>query len=272
MNDSINTLVHSVFQKNSIDECSVDELHDLAKQYPYFSPIQLLLTEKLKTHDESIYEEQLQKLSLYFNNPLWLDYLLNGYPSEFRTEVEDKKLPTTTENFAEQNQKIEIIPHKLETKSESIEQKNVEVVSGPEHISQITSDEIKKEKTAESLVFEPYHTVDYFASQGIKLTTEEKPSDRFSKQLKSFTEWLKTMKRLPHSEITKTIDLSTEENVQQMAEHSVSQEEVVTETMAEVWVKQGNKEKAIEVYNKLSLSNPAKSHYFAAKIKQLKNS
>jgi hypothetical protein len=39
--------------------------------------------------------------------------------------------------------------------------------------------------------------------------------------------------------------------------------------MAEVWMRQGNKEKAIEIYNKLSLLNPSKKAYFAAKINSL---
>jgi len=40
--------------------------------------------------------------------------------------------------------------------------------------------------------------------------------------------------------------------------------------MAEVWEKQGNAAKAIEVYTKLSLLDPSKSLYFAAKIEDLK--
>jgi hypothetical protein len=40
--------------------------------------------------------------------------------------------------------------------------------------------------------------------------------------------------------------------------------------MAEVWAKQGNADKAIRVYEKLSLLNPAKSPYFAGRIEQLK--
>ena len=122
------------------------------------------------------------------------------------------------------------------------------------------------------LSFQPYHTVDYFASQGIKFVAEEKPTDRFGKQLKSFTEWLKTMKRLPQTETAKITDITSDKNVEQMAEHSIDESEVVTETMAEVWIKQGNKEKAIETYNKLSLLNPDKSAYFASLAEQLKNS
>jgi hypothetical protein len=42
--------------------------------------------------------------------------------------------------------------------------------------------------------------------------------------------------------------------------------------MAEVWAKQGAREKAIETYNKLSLQNPSKKAYFAAKIENLSRS
>ena len=43
---------------------------------------------------------------------------------------------------------------------------------------------------------DPYHTVDYFASQGIKLVLEKDPKDKLGKQLKSFTQWLKHMKKV----------------------------------------------------------------------------
>ena len=38
----------------------------------------------------------------------------------------------------------------------------------------------------EALVFEPYYTVDYFASQGIKTVVEEKPKDRLRPAIKKF--------------------------------------------------------------------------------------
>ncbi|HTD93972.1 MAG TPA: hypothetical protein VK644_09180, partial [Chitinophagaceae bacterium] len=120
------------------------------------------------------------------------------------------------------------------------------------------------------LSFEPYHTVDYFASQGVRVKEEEKPKDRFSVQLKSFTEWLKAMKRIPPAEMTTVTTATEDKNVEQMAERSISDREVVTEAMAEVWEKQGNHEKAREIYRKLSLLDPPKSSYFAAKIELLK--
>lgn len=125
---------------------------------------------------------------------------------------------------------------------------------------------------ANDLVFEPFHTVDYFASQGIRLSQEEATKDEFGKQLKSFTEWLKTMKRLPAKQAVPPVDVSTEQKVEHLAQDSVHDTSVVTEAMAEVWLKQGNSQKAVEVYQKLSLLNPSKMAYFADKIENLKHS
>ncbi len=118
-------------------------------------------------------------------------------------------------------------------------------------------------------IFESYHTIDYFASQGIKLMQEEL-KDKLGKQLKSFTDWLRSMKRIGPIDSTTSIDEVTNQSIQRIAEHSVEEKEVLTEAMAEVWAKQGNPAKAIRVYEKLSLLNPAKSPYFAGRIEQLK--
>jgi hypothetical protein len=122
------------------------------------------------------------------------------------------------------------------------------------------------------LIFQSFHTVDYFASQGIKFSAEENPSDRLGKQLKSFTAWLKVMKRLPQKPGEpgeSAPDIISEHKIQAIAAHSVEGREVVTETMAEVLEKQGMWEKAADVYHKLSLLNPDKSSYFAAKIREI---
>jgi len=132
------------------------------------------------------------------------------------------------------------------------------------------SSPLKVTASKEELLFEPYHTVDYFASQGIRFKMEEQPTDKFGQQLKSFTDWIKTMKKLPLSEIGKSVDPKEERKVEQMAGRSLDQEEVVTEAMAEIWIKQRNLTQAREVYHKLSLLEPAKSAYFASKINELK--
>jgi hypothetical protein len=120
----------------------------------------------------------------------------------------------------------------------------------------------------EPLVFEPLFASDYFASQGIKLREDAQPTDKLGKQLKSFTDWLKTMKKVHENKLpsgNEELDIS----VQVMAEKSNKEEDVLTETMAEVYLQQGKRNKAKEIYEKLSLLNPSKSAYFAAKIEQI---
>lgn len=128
----------------------------------------------------------------------------------------------------------------------------------------------------EPLLFEPLHTTDYFASVGIKLSEEEKTSGNLGKQLKSFTEWLKTMKKVHAEQLAKTsgpsdVNLSAaESSIRKMAEKSNQENDVLTEAMAEVLLQQGKADKAVEILEKLSLLNPGKSVYFAAKINQIK--
>jgi hypothetical protein len=118
-------------------------------------------------------------------------------------------------------------------------------------------------------IFQPLFASDYFASQGIKLSEEQLPSDRMGKQLKSFTEWLKTMKKV-HDNKLPPADAPVDLTVQTLAEKSNKEEEVLTEAMAEVFLQQGKTNKAKEIYEKLSLLNPSKSAYFAAKLEQIK--
>jgi len=127
-------------------------------------------------------------------------------------------------------------------------------------------------KNADSIVFTPYHMVDYFASQGIKLILEDNPPDQFGKQLKSFTDWLKVMKKLPLQHSSVKEDEKENERIRHFAAHSIEERDVLTESMAEVLAKQGMYENAIALFQKLSLIYPPKSAYFASRIEQLKAS
>lgn len=133
--------------------------------------------------------------------------------------------------------------------------------------------EFKKPLTAETplpLPSEPYHTVDYFASQGIKLNLDLKSQDKLTNQLRKFTDWLKEMKSIPPNTDDLGTDPELEGAIHNIANTSNVAKEIVTETMAEVLVKQGKTDKAIQLYIKLSFLNPDKSAYFVKKIQKLK--
>jgi hypothetical protein len=307
MTNRFDALTQQLFQK-SIADCSVEELENLANDYPYFAPAQYILLAKLKDADNNGYQAQLQKAILYYHDPIVFDHFLNKedydvdftslevpkiLPAENRIEVlpeQEIQKDTREENLSEIQEPE--LSNEIQTEpSDEIKEEGEIIIENPP-VEELLPEEIKNEaasnaaiterieiippitaetnQTGTGLVFEPYHTVDYFASQGIKLSQEEVSKDKFGKQLKSFTEWLKTMKRLPAAEQVKSLEPGSEQKIENLAAHSVEGEEVYTETMAEVWERQGNREKAMEVYNKLSLLNPSKRAYFAAKIDSLK--
>ncbi len=250
MVNSLEKLAQSIFKK-PLDDCREDELLNFTKRYPYFGAGHFLYLKKLDPSSDS-YKEQYQKAVLFCHDPALFDQFIHpeAYHSEFVVAVPQNKAKA---NIAEPA-----------THSKSLTESKSTITS--------TTSTTPLTTTTESVItFEPFHTVDYFASQGIKLSLEDVSKDKFGKQLKSFTEWLKTMKKVPATQINQ-IQGQAEKQVQNMAAHSVQSSDIVTEAMAEVWLHQGNKAKAIEIYRKLSLLNPSKSSYFAAKIEHLNDS
>lgn len=279
MQQHIQTLVKQFFHKNSLQEVTVQELEQFASEFPYAAVGQYLFAKKLQHGEENggnmTPQGQKERTSLYFHNPMWCRWLLEDH-------AEPGKLPPTGHNLIVQDVTITKIvdepeppppPSYIEPATPAQEPPQEQMAQPepePEQAA-LTEDNHTSANTLDELVFEAYHTIDYFASQGIKLKSEELSRDKLGQQLKSFTEWLRSMKRVQGTGAPAvTLDDITNKSIQQIAELSIEEKEVVTETMAEVWAKQGNKEKAISIYEKLSLLNPAKNAYFAGKINQLK--
>jgi len=244
MNNEISQITQQLFNRDSLEAVSVNELKEVTAKYPYLAPARFLLAKKEYDAYPSGMHDDVITAGLYFSNPLWFEWQLRRTLNE----------PAESSETAQED-----------------EANNTEPT-----VSTSTGNEVQKHvgSTDESpIVFQSYHTIDYFASQGIRLQQADLSKDKLGQQLKSFTEWLRSMKKLPSAEV-ETVHTPDDDNRQQFvirsAENSIVEKEVVTEAMAEVWAKQGNREKAIETYYKLSLLNPSKSAYFAAKIDQLK--
>ncbi len=211
-----------------------DELASIVEEYPYYSLAQFWLLANYKKKGDANFEKQASVTALFFNNHNLLNWQLHHTNKEVNDEV-----PVVLS--------AEPLAKKPDDNTKNVQSKNEELIA-----------------------FEPLHMVDYFASQGIKITEEQITNDKLATQLKSFTEWLKSMKKIHASKIAEG-DEQTDKVIQHIAEGSNINIEIVTEAMAEVLLKQGKPEHAIDMYNKISLKYPARSGYFAAKINSLKS-
>lgn len=277
-----------------------EELLHLASDYPWFGAAQVLSAVQLQGRTDDRSAAQVQKALLYVQNPLWIQHTSHKYNpansedllipainaeediqlnAAVTVEAADTLVTTVDEDtdaaldaaaIVEAADSI-ITDVDGETEAAINAETIVEAAAEPTSQEFIPLSNVLKEPLMEGdmkLSFEPLHTVDYFASQGIKLKEELLQKDQLGKQLKTFTQWLKTMKKV-YVEEHKELDAKAEKEVLLRAVESNTGEEIITETMASVLEQQGKTTKAIELYRKLSLLHPEKSAYFAAQIERL---
>lgn len=297
-------ILQDFFETSVLGEVSREQLQRVTEEYPFYGTAHFLLSKKLYDSKETGSGQALQKAALHFPNELLLHFNLNyseeagevivtapeaeeiNNSPEAETQPFTEDLPEAAIPFSEITEDITLndkfsseIPAQPELASDAspaeIEPAEIGDVIIQDKLSNLLQEQAAAfEKPVEvaaeiSVEITAPHRIDYFESQGIKL--EDEKNDKLSTQLKRFTDWLKQMKRINPNPTELKSDEAGEHEVQHKAEHSNEPEEIVTETMAEVLIKQGKPEQAINIYEKLSFINPSKSAYFAAKIGELKS-
>jgi len=287
-------LLHLTGQ-STLQAVPIDQLESLVQTYPYFAPATLLYNAKCKAEGESSsYESSLGKSFLFTDNPLWTSFL--SQESSVKEEVGMPETPVANKPVIHSSKTIDIPtmdhvrdiiksidPRKIPDNPPEVDETEEEYEEPldelplPDHkLTDLLSEQLADfKKPVDSgaqleIETERLHTIDYFASQGIKIDLSKIPQDKLTSQLRKFTDWLKQMKHANNEPADLGTGSDLEQAVALIAENSNESREVVTETMAEVLEKQGQLDKAIQLYIKLSFINPEKSAYFAAKIQQLK--
>jgi hypothetical protein len=232
--EALQTLLTQWTGATHFESVETSVLEALNQAYPFSPSSHLLLAKKYQLEASPLFEAQLQKTTCFFPSALHVNQWIH-------TKVPDTKQQA---------------PEKLST-----------LIS--EQLAQF-QEPVKEEKLTFEHEEHPTLQKDYFASQGIDIDLTKVPQDKFTKQLRSFTAWLKVLKHADLEQNTPEIVEEQEKLISAIAEKANKAEDVITESMAEIWAKQGNKRKAIDTYSKLSFIFPEKSVYFASRIEQLK--
>ena len=259
---------------------SYEELKTLALAYPYAHNLRYLLALKAQKIDHPEAARTLSAAAMY---------------SLDRTQL-----------FVYMAPKV-IVPQKMMEKEEVLELKPIETVRQElealspvprqekqletklENAAPVINTEVKK--TAETHITDPENKPVLPVVPETVTETEPTPPPPTPKTApEPFSSWvsrfqppvLEPGKKVVSAEPTsppplpkasKASSLPPEKGIaQQLAERSVSEnKDVISETLARLLVKQGYKEKAIVMYERLCLAFPEKSAYFAAEIEKLKN-
>ncbi len=260
-------LYNSLFP--TIENGDSTDFEKLLDEYPYFGVAHFFQLQESKRRGDS--DPSLDaRAALNFNNSFLLDYQLNWSSQMTEKARGEQAMPVQVVQLsspaAEDSQVESAESNDNVSKAEDTEatiRMGIKETPGGNAEPEVSS------KMEEETLFEPLHTTDYFASQGIKMSEEVQPTDKLGIQLRSFTQWLKTMKKVHESKLPEGSE-QLDASVNRLAEKSNLEPEVVTEAMADAFLLQGKMQKAKDIYQKLSLLNPSKNAYFAAKLGQIK--
>ena len=232
---NINSILFQWSGHSNLESITTAELETLVKANAYSPSLQLLLSKKYALDASMEYGPQIQKAVNYFPSALHLhQWLGNDDAEELIAPNEEKLISVISEQLAQFQEPL--VSETLEFEKET-----------------------------------PQMVKDYFEAQGIEIDLASLPQDKFTKQLRSFTAWLKVLKHQEgNTQHLAEMGEEQEKMIAIIAEKANNATEVITEAMAEIWIKQGNKRKAIDIYSKLSFIFPEKSVYFALRIEQIK--
>ncbi|MBS1774213.1 MAG: tetratricopeptide repeat-containing protein [Bacteroidetes bacterium] len=290
---SIQYISQVLSEPSHISDADRESIDTLIQTYPYFTPARYLDAAN-KHQKKQFATDMMSDMQLYRGN--WLLYC------EFLKAAGGADVTNDDNSAIVESGEEKIVVHHTPVVQDQTDEGFVIPESYNKNESEPLYKEINKAQTIqpetdESFIL-PVYTEDYFLHQGMHvsntlptdLNTGE-DEDAEGKQLMvmlSFSEWLtyfqtRKQKEAEETEGQKSVKTMWQkeklaaaleeeneeipEKVFEMAVNSITKEDdLASESLAEVHVKQGRYDKAIEMYRKLSLRNPQKKAYFARKI------
>ncbi len=282
-----------------LNENTLTSLQELVAEYPFFQAARLLLLKNLQMLDHVRYEPELKRSALFISDRTRLYEVIKGlYPEKDSATVQAETEETAekeTEVVTEEKKSSVAVTGKVESVSDYFGIDDVtETLQGGKVGFTFANENNGPETEAlpEEMLF------DYEKSSAGYTLSMEDDADQDGSH--SFEDWLYLVsndavenkvepQKIETEAKNKTADVidkflnsdhdpikpkseSEEKGVKEIKETPAFEEdELMTETLAKIYVKQGHYSKALKIFEKLSLKYPEKSVYFAQQIENVKN-
>ena len=288
-----------------LNEKTLAGLQELVAQYPFFQAGRLLLLKNLHVLDSFLYEPELKRSAIYISDRTRLFELIHGlYPEKQKEELPEEENVTVEEpvEIKEERPPSVAVTGNVGSVSDyfGVDDVTETIQGGKVGFSFNAGEGSKKDDVPEELMFD-YERNEGAAGYSLSVYDEETEEAEKEGSL-TFEDWLsfvnsKTEEKTPDTEKetekiskpgkNKTIEVidkflsiqdktikpkpepGDKETITVKETEARDSDELMTETLAKIYVKQGHYSKALKIFEKLSLKYPEKSVYFAQQIEKV---
>ncbi len=281
----------------------VHSLEKLSREFPYFQSIRPLLLKGLKDQESFRYNQELKTTAAYTTDRnILFDFITSDLFRENKN-LEFTKKKSKSDIPVIDPKEVKVLPRMAMDDAVRMKMEEAEDVLDPALFSVRNADYTKEQDTN----IDPTEPQKEDKTPE-EITQINKPLDFDKKESHSFAEWLKLTSLTPiNQENDQNTNASIPETQEEQPSKSLDQkdkfnlidefiannpkikpsakntpsrnlakknmvptDELMTETLAKVYLAQKNYKKAIQAYNILILKNPEKSGFFADQIRAIK--
>ena len=283
-----------------LDEFTLPEMELLIREFPYFQIAHILLAVNSKAINHIRYSGRLKMAAAHAGNRGLLRRHIENLSIKPADESVSSDEPTDTDVAIvpvipdQKPEVIEVSPHTSSEFYEGIAPQPEEHTNAiPSDLSLIVDEKVTAEPVLEDnsekddagadtevfpdeLLLESLQYGQYRVEDALKSGDENVPVTQNTpagivdeglpdKTMEIIDRFIETGPRIskPRKDFFNPADKARQS--------TIDHEDIVSETLAKIYLQQGNAEKAINIYRKLSLNNPEKSTYFAAQIAKIQN-
>ena len=257
-----------LFDHNGLDENKLLEFKELIAVYPYASVFTIAYLEGLKNIGDIHFEGELLKHAFKISNRQVLHKLLSQEHVKHQLEVIEDVLPINPTIATEENETLIVETEKDEPVVDELEKLIKSSVANTVFIKEFNEEGENLRIAEEEASLNPV----------VEQKTTKNETVEIDVNPKSFNKWLELAggkEKSDKEERTSTM-IPIEKKKRDFysptkkAKESIDENKMpVSETLAKIFVLQGNYPKAIYVYEQLILIYPEKKNIFATQIKHL---
>jgi hypothetical protein len=265
--------IHIIKEPNTINHKQMQELDEIVKEYPYFQAARVLQLKMLHTEGDYKYHKALKLAAVHVTNRTILFNFINSksdisrftdISSDFQriSKAHERKDPTINEYTPPQVSYIESEPRTFRPKlPDPIFQEDI----FPDEL--INHRELADIFVPKKSVEEAENTQPSWMNRTDTITPTPPPTqykdENVAEKFKIIDKFLETNPKIePSKDYVSNVNLADEVKT--------DEKQLMTETLAQVYVNQRKYKQAIQAYQILILKNPKKSAYFAAEIEKIK--